>query len=153
MRPPKPRCLHCHVRVGRSRGLCYVCGRDVAIRVNYPVLPRPVSQTGERCRHCGIYKASRPKGLCFNCSENPAIRNLYPSTSKFAHRSEIDFLGHHKLPTTWTDALNGSPEKEKVLTERAAAGVALKHPLDLTGDEWRDRFILERRQKAQVQTA
>lgn len=81
------------------------------------------------CRHCGRGKVNRPRGLCWTCYYTPGIRELHPSTSKFASRGVADFCGPGKLPEP-TTALPGTPEKIRVLRERAAAGQRLWHPLD-----------------------
>ncbi len=81
------------------------------------------------CRHCQKVKSNRPRGLCWSCYYTPGVRDLYPSTSKFARRGVADFNGRARLPEP-TDALPGTPEKVRVLEERARLGQALWHPLD-----------------------
>src|SRR5581483_10972436 len=81
------------------------------------------------CRHCQKVKSNRPRGLCWSCYYTPGVRELYPSTSKFARRGVADFNGRAKMPEP-TDALPGTPEKVRVLEERARLGQQLWHPLD-----------------------
>lgn len=84
------------------------------------------------CRHCHKGNVIRPRGLCWKCyyADGGGIRDLYPSTSKFARRGVRDTAGPRPLPDEPTDALPGTPEKEAVMTERAAKGQSLWHPRD-----------------------
>jgi hypothetical protein len=82
----------------------------------------------QTCRHCQRPKVNRPRGLCWPCYYLPGVRELYPSTSKFGRRGVAE--GKALLPPLPTDATPGSPAKIAVLEARAAAGVALWHPLD-----------------------
>jgi hypothetical protein len=85
----------------------------------------------ELCRHCQTKKACRPRVLCWNCYYADGVRYLYPvSTSKFAHRGIRNDNQHTLSLPAPTDALPGSPEKQAILAERAAAGESLWHPGD-----------------------
>lgn len=82
------------------------------------------------CRHCQARPVNRSRGLCWTCYYTQGVRDLYPSTSRFGRRSCVpDFLRAAPLPAP-TDALPGSPEKVRVLADRACKGLALHHPLD-----------------------
>jgi hypothetical protein len=94
------------------------------------------------CRHCEKVKSNRPRGLCWSCYYTPGVRDMYPSTSKFARRGVADFNGRARLPEP-TDALPGTPEKVRVLEERARQGQQLWHPLDAK---------LDRRQVAEIES-
>lgn len=84
-----------------------------------------------RCQHCHKNLQTKPRGLCFSCHRNLAIRNQYPTSgSKFARRGVPDRHGKTNLPAKPTQAPAGSPEKVKVLEQRARIGVSLWHPED-----------------------
>ncbi len=80
------------------------------------------------CGHCKRIRAVR-RLLCWTCRQKPEVRALYPSSSKFGRRG----VGHAKAgePLAPTDTAPGSEERIAVLSERAAAGVALWHPEDV----------------------
>jgi hypothetical protein len=82
------------------------------------------------CRHCGRARVNRPRGLCWSCYYTPGLRERYPSTSKFAQRGVHDFNGRVALPPVPTRALPGTPEKVRILQERARNHQALWHPND-----------------------
>lgn len=84
------------------------------------------------CRHCQQSVQSRPRGLCWNCYYAPGVRELYPSTSKYGRRGVRDYNGQGKRPATPTDAAPGSPEKIRILMERAQLRQELWHPDDAT---------------------
>jgi hypothetical protein len=81
------------------------------------------------CRHCQVVKSNRPRGLCWSCYYTPGVREKYPSTSKFARRGVGNGNKGHEMPEP-TSALPGTPEKVRVLEERARRGQCLWHPLD-----------------------
>lgn len=81
------------------------------------------------CRNCQNKKANRPRGLCWTCYYTPGVREQFPSTSKFARRGVEDFNGK-ATPCEPTEALPGTPEKVRVLMERARLGQQLWHPDD-----------------------
>ena len=83
------------------------------------------------CRHCRTSFVTRPRGLCWCCYYTPGVKDLYPSTSKYARRVVGNFNGRGRTPEP-TSAAPGTPDKISVLSERAAAGEALWHPLDAT---------------------
>lgn len=82
------------------------------------------------CRHCHKCKVNRPRGLCWSCYYTPGVKEQYPSTSKYARRGVGNFNGNAPLPPLPTTAPPGSPEKLKVLEERARLKQALFHPAD-----------------------
>jgi hypothetical protein len=86
------------------------------------------------CRHCGRVPVNRPRGLCWSCYYTPGLRERYPSTSKFAQRGIGDFNGHVELASEPTGAVPGSPEKVRVLMQRARRRQALWHPADAPMD-------------------
>ncbi len=88
------------------------------------------------CRHCEKVKSNRPRGLCWSCYYTPGVREKFPSTSKFARRGVGNGNRWAELPEL-TDALPGTPQKVKVLEDRARRGQCLWHPLDATLDDSR----------------
>ncbi len=82
------------------------------------------------CRHCERHNVNRPRGLCWSCYYTPGVKEMYPSTSKYARRGVGNLSGGHEAPAAPTTADPGSPEKQDVLAERAAAGLSLWHPFD-----------------------
>ncbi len=82
------------------------------------------------CRHCGRVRVSRPRGLCWVCYYTPGVRDHYPSTSKFARRGVPDCNGRVPLPPEPTTAMPGTPEKVRILEQRARNRQALWHPHD-----------------------
>ncbi len=86
------------------------------------------------CRHCGRGAVNRPRGLCWSCYYTPGLRELYPSTSKFAAHGVRDFNGRAPLPSQPTLALPGTPEKVRILEQRARRRQALWHPDDASFD-------------------
>ncbi len=96
--------------------------------ITKPTRPRTL------CRHCKRVYANRPRGLCWSCYYQPGVRELFPSTSKFARLGVADSYGSRALPPEPTSAAPGSPAKVRVLAERAALGVALWHPLDVSNN-------------------
>ena len=87
------------------------------------------------CRHCHNRKPNRPRGLCWTCYYAPGVRDQYPIDSRFATAGVRDFNGRRPLPRRPTNALPGTPEKVKVLCERARLFQTLWHPLDATIDD------------------
>ncbi len=132
-------CKHCQKkRCIIARGLCFVCYRDIALRIQYPPTPaRPLSAR-KMCVHCGKKPGGRPRGLCWSCYYTPEIVALYPSQSKFARRGVPECFCDKGLAPRPTSAMPGSPEKEAVLGERARLGYALWHPMDAGGRSRRD---------------
>jgi hypothetical protein len=86
------------------------------------------------CRHCHFATVSRPRGLCWACYYRPGVRDLYPSTSKYGRRGLGNFNGKGAMPPTATDAPPGSPEKVRILMERAQLRQSLWHPDDAALD-------------------
>lgn len=85
------------------------------------------------CRHCGNPKTCRPRGLCWPCYYAPGVKEQYPITSKYARRGVGSGGGSNSpLPAEPTTAPPGTAEKLAVMTERAARGESLHHPLDAT---------------------
>jgi hypothetical protein len=82
------------------------------------------------CRNCNAGKVTRPRGLCRICFYTPGVRQQYVPTSKFAVRGVGIGNRAEILPSAATEALPGGSAKIAVLEQRAAAGVALWHPLD-----------------------
>jgi hypothetical protein len=79
------------------------------------------------CQHCDRNPVTRSRGLCWSCFYSPGVRERYPPTLHTRHG-----LGRarKRLPCEPTDALPGSPEKIRVLMERAARGQELFHEED-----------------------
>jgi hypothetical protein len=75
---------------------------------------------------------TRPRGLCWPCFENEDVRR---SVTLQCNRGIT--TGHGRLPAEPTQARPGSPEKMRVLEQRAERGEALFHPLDATADVFR----------------
>ena len=86
------------------------------------------------CRHCGRGRVNRPRGLCWSCYYTPGIRERYPSHSKFARRGVGIGGGRVPLPLTPTHARPGTPEKVRVLEQRARNHQSLWHPDDAPMD-------------------
>ena len=84
------------------------------------------------CVHCGTRKVCRPRGLCWRCFYKPGVRYQYGSSTAPTVRRGSGLTPPKKMPTP-TTARPGTPEKEAVLTERAANGQHLWHPLDSRG--------------------
>jgi hypothetical protein len=82
------------------------------------------------CRHCHKCKVNRPRGLCWGCYYTPGIKEQYPSTSKYARRGVGNSTSRSPLPPLPTTAPPGSPQKLRVLEERARLHQALFHPFD-----------------------
>lgn len=83
------------------------------------------------CKHCRKRNGWKSRGLCWTCFRTPGVRDSYPPKGGEARRgSGVDCNGGYTLPPVPTLAQPGSPEKEAVLTERAAAGTSLWHPDD-----------------------
>jgi hypothetical protein len=72
------------------------------------------------CQHCGQRKATRPRTLCWPCYYDRTIREQYPTKTNTGRRG-IGFGDARAMPER-TDALPGTPEKMRVLMERAARG-------------------------------
>lgn len=79
------------------------------------------------CRHCEDRIADRPRGLCSICYYNPDVRQQYPSSAKPTFG---DFEGFVPMPPSPTSAPPGSPQKVKVLMQRARRNQQLWHPRD-----------------------
>ena len=78
------------------------------------------------CRHCDRNPVSRSRGLCWSCFYRPGVRERYPPVvAKSGHGR-----GRKRLPCDPTDASPGSPEKIRVLMDRAARGQELFHAED-----------------------
>ena len=87
-----------------------------------------------RCRHCGRVRVNRPRGLCWSCYYTPGIRERYPSYSKFARRGLGIGTGYPPLPAMATAARPGTPEKVRVMEQRARNHQSLWHPDDAPMD-------------------
>jgi hypothetical protein len=87
------------------------------------------------CRSCQDPKrpVNRPRGLCWRCYYTPGVQDKFPSTSPLGRRGIGNGNRNAPLPSKPTDALPGSPEKLKVLQERAKRMEALFHPNDAIG--------------------
>jgi len=87
---------------------------------------------GTPCLHCVIRRGYRSqRGLCGVCYDDRGIRALYPGRLPSNRRpEEEDFCGGYTVPSTSTEALQGTEEKLLVLQARAAAHVSLFHPRD-----------------------
>lgn len=85
----------------------------------------------KHCAHCKkTIGLGRPRGLCHSCYNDLSIRLLYPILSKISQGHGL----HNPrgiLPPTPTTAIPGSPEKVRVLEERARQGYSLHRPGDL----------------------
>lgn len=79
------------------------------------------------CRHCDRNRVTRSRGLCWSCFYHPGVRERYPPDPK--RRCGLG-MGRKRLPCEPTHALPGSPEKIRVLMERAARGQELFHEHD-----------------------
>lgn len=79
------------------------------------------------CRHCDRNIATRSRGLCWSCYYSPGVRERYPPTER-SHRGLG--TGRRRLPCEPTDAIPGTPEKIRVLMDRAARGQELFHDDD-----------------------
>lgn len=86
------------------------------------------------CRHCGSRVATHGRGLCQTCYVKTTIRDLYPPDRPPNRRvgMGINLNGRNLQPASSpTLALPGTPEKIKVMRERAMAGEELHHPKDV----------------------
>ncbi len=86
------------------------------------------------CVHCGRRKGNRCRNLCWVCSNDPGVRVRYPAKAGGQVSKYAGWNGRVTKPEP-TRALPGTPEKELVLTGRAAAFQELWHPEDARGDE------------------
>src|SRR6185295_13866424 len=77
------------------------------------------------CRHCDRNPVTRSRGLCGSCFYSPGVRERYPPLLRGGHG-----MGRKRLPCEPTDALPGTPEKIRVLMDRAARGQELFHDED-----------------------
>jgi hypothetical protein len=82
------------------------------------------------CVHCCFRKPSRPFGMCSACYNNPAVRSLYTGTVDRTGRG-YGLLNVNAAPLPEpTEHPPGTPDKLRVLEERARNGQALWHPND-----------------------
>src|SRR5262249_59341986 len=72
---------------------------------------------------------TRPGAVACPCPPPPGPAPPPPPRRRPPRRGVADSNGRAKLPEP-TDALPGTPEKVRVLEERARLGQALWHPLD-----------------------
>lgn len=79
------------------------------------------------CRHCLRCPVSRPRGLCWSCFYRPGVRERYPPQGPAIRGLGT---GRRRLPCEPTEAWPGSPEKIRVLMDRAARGEELFHEND-----------------------
>lgn len=78
------------------------------------------------CRHCHLRPANRARGLCFQCYYQPSIKDLYaPQITPIG--IALKEPQTKPIPTT---ALPGSPDKKRILAERASREEELWHPDD-----------------------
>lgn len=131
-------CRNCRERPAGSnaRALCVECWVNPAVRENVPLPLPPVRVKPSRaapvrvsCRNCGS-PVRRPRGLCWRCYYAPGVRERFATESIFGRRGLALDPRERPLPDSPTDAPPGSPEKIRVLQERARAGRALFHPAD-----------------------
>ena len=83
------------------------------------------------CRHCDRNPVSRSRGLCWSCFYTPGVRERYPPDDN--NKRGLG-MGRKRLPCEPTGAVPGSPEKIRVLMNRAACGQELFHEQD--ADVW-----------------
>jgi hypothetical protein len=83
------------------------------------------------CRNCDRNQVTRSRGLCWSCFYAPGVRERYPPADK--RRCGLG-TGRKRMPCAPTDAIPGSPEKIRVLMDRAARGQELFHEHD--ADAW-----------------
>lgn len=88
------------------------------------------------CRHCGANPVNRPRGLCWKCFYAPGVRELYPSTSKHARRGVGNGNAAGVAPADPCPHPPGSAARERTLSDRAARGESLFHPLDADWSAW-----------------
>lgn len=80
------------------------------------------------CRHCDRDRYIEGRGLCGRCYKTPAIRAVYPMLRDVLPRGRAPEAAPSGIdPHAPTAHPPGSPEKEAVLKERAAAGLPLFH--------------------------
>jgi hypothetical protein len=79
------------------------------------------------CRHCDRRPVARSRGLCWSCFYTPTVRDRYPPLST---QNRGLGMGRKRLPCEPCDAIPGTPEKIRVLMERAARGQELFHEHD-----------------------
>ena len=75
------------------------------------------------CRHCRRRPANRSRGLCWTCYYRPGVRERYPCRAKQCATA----IREPPPPAEPTTALPGTPEKVRVLEERAGRGEGLWH--------------------------
>ena len=88
------------------------------------------------CRHCDRNPARRSRGLCWSCFYSPGVRERYPPATTPSGLGR----GRKRLPCEPTDASPGSPEKIRVLMDRAARGLELFHEDD--AEVWSEPLAL-----------
>ena len=81
------------------------------------------------CRHCGIFPGSYGHILCYACYRKKHIRDLYP-TRPPVHKGTMYNASPQSECLEPTDAMPGTEDKIKVLTERLELGQRLWHPQD-----------------------
>ena len=120
--------MQSYIRRGVCSGRCKSCA-DNRRRSRPGRAKRPV------CVHCGTRSQSRPRGLCWPCYYTPGVRERYPQSGK-AYRSPVTSgYGTYALAAEPTVYRPGTPEKMVVMSERAMAGCAIFHPLDIQQEE------------------
>jgi hypothetical protein len=83
------------------------------------------------CRHCDRNPVNRSRGLCWSCFYTPGVRERYPPV---AHGKRGLGMSRKRLLCEPTEAIPGTPEKIRVLMDRAARGLELFHEQD--ADLW-----------------
>lgn len=79
------------------------------------------------CQHCQKNRVARPRKLCWSCYYNPGVRGRYPP---IVLERLSPGTGRRRKPCEPTDAIPGTPEKIRVLMERAERGEELFHEAD-----------------------
>src|SRR5262249_19234505 len=96
-----------------------------------PASRNPLRKKQVLCRHCGRLRSTKGRRLCAACHSNPVIVSLYgPADAPGNCVFYFDTPGTLALPDTPTNALPGSPEKMRILAERAQNRRQLHHPQD-----------------------
>ncbi len=147
-------CKHCSAD-GRiyHRGLCKECYADRSLRARYPkaidcfVAPAGYASIGNRgtCQNCRRENAVMcGRGLCTRCHSNLEIRYRFQSAHPLGRRgARTDANITLPLDANPTPFLPGSPEKEAVMSQRAAAGHCVNHPLDAKLPDTRTAVLTE----------
>lgn len=82
------------------------------------------------CAYCRTRKPCRPGGLCVPCYRSVEVRSLYTNKTPEGHCGHGTVNVSGVLPPEPTPHLPGTPNKLRVLEERARLGMSLWHPND-----------------------